>query len=266
MNASPSQEGKLPPVIIIIVVYQRHNDPQAMLTSLIDCPINGIECSVVELAKLGHQAQRIANANAQCLAADSSCSHSVQHIHSLSDSASRRIAGIQRCIERLTFWRMDVLVKPKPINVGAAGCPADSIDHQLCTIPIDIRVPRCPCLQWGKSVLENFRCDLMCRENGFETVIQNTLLWLQNRRRGIVGKTLGKGAHDQLKDHTFNKYFHNCHLEARRSGTSWQIDSMKLCVNTCGYDLPQVFSPPSPLKLWRARPQRRALEGSRLHA
>lgn len=48
VEATPPQKDKLATVVVVVVIDQGRKDPKAVLASLIDSPIDGIERSIVE--------------------------------------------------------------------------------------------------------------------------------------------------------------------------------------------------------------------------
>lgn len=87
-----------------------------MLPSLVHRPVNRFECLLVDHPEAGHDAQRIANAHAQGLAANDIGTHCVERVHDLRDPSKGRIAGVERSVERLALWWDNILVETLCIN------------------------------------------------------------------------------------------------------------------------------------------------------
>ena len=68
------------------------------------------------------------------------------------DPAPCRVAGIEGCIERLAFWRVDILIKTEPVHICSTAGPAYSVEHQFCAVAVDIGVSRSPRFQRDPGV------------------------------------------------------------------------------------------------------------------
>ena len=107
-----------------IVVDQRCKDAQTVLTSLVDGPIDSFECFVVEEVYCWLHRERISDTNTKRLRSISMCGDRYQGVHYLHGSTLRWVRGVERCVERLTFWWNHIFIQAEPVDVGTGSCPS----------------------------------------------------------------------------------------------------------------------------------------------
>lgn len=111
-----------------------------MPSGFIDSPVYGVERLFINDAQLGHDAQGIADTDAEGVTADSCRTHDQKCIHDFCDASKGWIARIQWRVERLTRRGNDILVKTEPVDVGTTDGPSLAIEHQRGVTASDIRV------------------------------------------------------------------------------------------------------------------------------